>query len=206
MNQYLTILLNTIAIDIKHLTSEYLSAKELEYLDSLLASERDFEKEFYTSDYGERLECLLFFLNAHKQDIKVLMECSRNSEKLIELYTSSTISGNYDCFRFNLTKFLQTYISNNQILTLYRIGREGECEGNLGCSWATSIDGLRAYCYSSGISKSILESNPIFVITIDDSQVLFEGKNRECELVLKPDFTHRTLALLDIESKNQISS
>jgi hypothetical protein len=205
LNQYLTMLLNTIGIDIEHLKSKYLSATELEYLDSLLASEQDFEQDFYTSDYGDRLECLLFFLNAHKKDIMVLMQGRGKVEKLFELYTSSTISGNYDCFRFDLSKFLQTYTSSNQVLTLYRIGRGGECEGNLGCSWATSIDGLRAYCDSSAISKSILESKPIFVITIDDSQVLFEGIKRESEFVLKPDFTHKTLAMLDVELRNQIS-
>lgn len=205
MNQYLTMLLNTIGIDIEHLKSKYLSAKELVYLDNLLASEQDFEQYFYTRTHGERLECLLFFLNAHKKDILVLMKGKGKAETLFDLYTSSTISGDYDCFRFDLSKFLQTYTPSNQVLTLYRIGRDGECSGNLGCSWAASIDGLRAYCYSSGISKSILELNPIFVLTIDDSQVLFEGEKREHEFVLKPDFTHNTLAMLDDESRNQIS-
>ena len=66
------------------------------------------------------------------------------------------------------------------------------------------IDGLRAYCYSSGIYKSILESKPIFVITIDDSWVLFEGKKRENEFVLKPDFTYIKQDMLDDKSRNQI--
>lgn len=205
MNQYLTLLLNTIGIDIIHLQSKYLSASELEFIDSILVSDQDFEQYFYTSDHGERLECLLFFLNVHKKDIIDLMQGNGKVDTLIKLYTSSTISGNYDCFRFDLSKFLQTYTPKNQTLTLYRVGRDGECAGNLGCSWATSIDGLRAYCDSSSISKPILESKPIFAITINDSQVLFKGVEREHELVLKPKFRHLTLAVLDDESRNKIS-
>ena len=205
MNQYLSTLLNTIGIDIIHLKTNYLSASELEYLDKLLASEQDIKQDFYTRAHGERLECLLFFLNAHKKDIIDLMQGNRKAENQFKLYTSSTISGNYACFQFDLSKFTQTYTPKNQVLNLYRIGRGGESEGNLGCSWATSIDGLKAYYYASGISKTILDTKPIFVITIDDSQVLFTGEKKEHELVLNPDFTHNTLAILDDKLRNQIS-
>lgn len=198
-------LLNTICIDIIHLKYKYLSTTELRYLDSLLASEQNFEQDFYTNDHGERLECLLIFLNAHKRDIIDLMQGMRKAEILFDLYTSALISGSYDCFRFELSNFPQTYTPRNQVLTLYRIGRDGECNGNLGCSWATTIEGLRAYCDASCISSSMLESKPIFVITIDDSQVLFEGNKSECELVLKPGFTHNTLTLLDHVLRKQIS-
>lgn len=204
MNQFLTRLLNTTGIDIKHLKNEYLSATELVSLDSILASEQDFEQGFYCSSHGERLECLLFFLNVHKKDIIELMQGMRKAEIMFELYTSSTISGNYDCFHFDLSKFLQTYTSNNQVLTLYRVGRDGEGAENLGCSWSTSIEGLRAYCESSSITKSMLESKPVFIITIEDSQVLFKGEKREHELVLKSDFTHNTLAMLDDKLRNNI--
>ena len=46
LNQYLTVLLDTIGVDIMHLNSKYLGIKELEYLDSVLASEQDFEQDF----------------------------------------------------------------------------------------------------------------------------------------------------------------
>ncbi|MGF1727191.1 hypothetical protein [Photobacterium nomapromontoriensis] len=204
MNQYLISIFNAVGIDVNHLRKEYLSANELMHLNKALQSEQDLEQHFYTGEHGENLECLLFFLHSHKNDIIKLMQGKGREETLIELYTSSTISGGYDCFRFNLSKFPQTYTQNNQVMTLYRIGRDGECEGNLGCSWAKSIDGLRAYCDASNLSRSILESKPIFVITIDDSQVLFEGKESEQELVLKPNFTHHTLAMLDDELRSKV--
>jgi len=169
-----------------------------------LASEQDFKEFFYCNSHGLQLECLLFFLHTHKKIIIELMEGKRRTEILFELYTSMTISGNYDCFRFDMSKFIQTYTPKDQVLTLYRIGRTGECIGSLGCSWATSIEGLRAYCESSSISKSMLESKPVFVITIDDSQILFEGDKREHEFVLKPDFTHNTLAMLDDNLLNNL--
>ena len=206
MNQYLTTLLNTIGIDLKHLKNEYLSSEELEYIDSVLASESDFAQSFYTNEHGDRLESLLCFLIAHKQEIIDLMHGEGEVEAMIKLYTSCLISGDYDCFRFDLTKFQQSYTPISQILTLYRIGRDGECAGNLGCSWAINIDGLRAFCHSSGISKSILKSKPVFVMEIDDSQVLFEGNSGEHELVLKPDFTYNRLEMLDDKRRNQICS
>lgn len=205
MNPYLTTLLNAIAIDQKHLRNEFLKKSEIEFIDCLLASEDDFVSDFYISDCGEHLECLLFFLTTHKQDIVDLMQNCGKKEKLYELYTSSTISGSYDCFRFDLSKFPKAYSPNNNVLTVYRIGRDGECEGNLGCSWATSLDGLRVYCASSALSHSILKSKQLFVATVDDSQVLFEGNKSECEVVLKPDFKHLTLATLEVELRSLIS-
>ncbi len=206
MNQYLTKLLNTIAIDLEHLTNEYLSSEELVYIDRELASEQDFEQFFYTDEYGDQLETLLFFLNAHKKEIIDLMQSKGKREALKELYTSSVISGNYDCFRFDLSKFPQSYTPTNRVLTLYRIGRNGECDGDLGCSWAKEIEGLKAYCFSSSMSESILKSRPVFLMRIDDSQVLFEGNRTEHELVLKPNFTFNKLEKLDDERRNQISS
>jgi len=206
LNQYLTTLLNTVMIDLKHLTNEYLSSEELAYIDRVLASKQDFEESFYTSKHGDQLEVLLFFLNAHKKKIIDLMEGKGEIETLKELYTSSLISGNYDCFRFDLSKFPQSYRPTNRVLILYRIGRDGEFEGNLGCSWAKKIEGLKAYYSSSGISESILESRPVFLMEIDDSQVLFEGNKNEHELVLKPNFTPNKLDKLDDERRNQISS
>lgn len=206
MNQYLTTLLNAIAIDLTHLTNEYLSTEELAYIDRVLASEQDFEKYFYTNEHGDQLEMLLFFLDAHKTEIIALMQGERETEILKELYTSSVISGNYDCFRFNLSQISQSYIPTNRILTLYRIGRDGESEGDLGCSWAKTIQGLKAYCYASGICKSMLESKPVFLMEIDDSQVLFEGSTNEHELVLKPNFTPNKLSKLDDERRAQIIS
>ena len=204
MNLYLIKLLNTIGIDTEHLKSKYLSTKEVAYLDNLLVSKQDFEQDFYTNRHGDRLECLLLFLHNHKKDINDLMHGRGKVETLIELYTSSTISGDYDCFRFDLSKFQQTYTPKNQVLTLYRIGRGDECAGNLGCSWATSIDGLKAYCYSSGISEDILKSKPIFVMIINDLHVLFEGNKKEHELVLKPNFSYKSLAMLDDKLRSQI--
>jgi len=205
LNEYLTTLLNTICIDVEHLKNEYLSSKELTYIDKVLASERDLEEDFYTNKHGERLESLLFFLNAHKEDINDLMRDQGRTETQIKLYTSGSISGNYDCFRFDLSKFQQSYTPINQVLTLYRIGRDGESEGNLGCSWAKKIKGLRAFCYSSSMC-STLKSKPIFVMEIEDSQVLFKGKSLEHELVLKPGFTHNRLEMLDRQRRNQICS
>jgi len=206
LNQYLTTLLNTVAIDLEHLTKEYLSSEELAYIDRVLASKQDFEESFYTNGYGGQLEVLLLFLNAHKKKIIDLMEGKGKIETLKELYTSSVISGDYDCFRFDLSKFPQSYTPTNRVLTLYRIGRDGECEGNLGCSWAREIEGLKAYYYSSGMSESILESRLVFLMEIDDSQVLFEGNRTEHELVLKPNFTPNKLDKLDDERRNHISS
>ncbi|WP_394389087.1 hypothetical protein [Shewanella woodyi] len=197
MNPYLTSLLDAISIDIDHLKNEYLSDNELTYLNEILKSEQDFELDFYTAEHGNNLECLLMFLSAHKRVIIDLMQGKGNNETLIHLYTSSIVSGSYGCFRFNLSKFRQTFVPSNEVITVYRIGRDTENQGNLGCSWATSIDGLKAYCDASSLSKSMLNFRPIFVATVDDSQVLFEGNKTEQELVLKPDFKYHMLDYLD---------
>jgi hypothetical protein len=205
LNQYLTELLNAAAIDIGYLTNKYLNSKELAYIDIVLASKQDLEKCFYTSEHGDQLEVLLLFLNAHKNKIIDLMEGKCGMEALKELYTSSVISGVYDCFRFDLSKFPQTYTPTNRVLNLYRIGREDECEGNLGCSWAKEIEGLKTYYRSSGMSEAILEYRPVFFIKIDDSQVLFEGNRMEYEFVLKPNFMPDKLDKFDAELRSQIS-
>lgn len=197
MNSFLNQLLRSIAIDITHLKEEYLSHSELDYLNRILKSAHDLNSDFYTNEHGEKLECLLYFLTSHSSAISSLMCDNTRSEILIELYTSPTISGNYDCFRFDLSKFPQTYASKNQELTLYRIGRETENDKDLGCSWATTIDGLNAYCGASGLSKEMLKSRPIFVSKVDDNQVLFRGKSVEEELVLKHDFTFNSLIAAD---------
>ena len=132
LNQYLTTLLNAVAIDLEHLINECLSSEELAYIDRVLTSKQDFEESFYTSEHGDQLEVLLFFLNAHKAEIIDLMQGKAKIETLKELYTSSVISGAYDCFRFDLSRFPQNYMPINRILTLYRIGRDGESEEDLG--------------------------------------------------------------------------
>ncbi|ELA9201525.1 hypothetical protein ACOGST_002619 [Vibrio alginolyticus] len=204
MNQYLTSLLNAIAIDIEHLQREFLSSSELDYLNRTLKSGKDLELDFLTSEHGDNLECLLHFFTCHKDIIIEIMHGNAQDEMFTELYTSDVISGGYDCFRFDLSKFPQTYTPTNQVITLYRIGRETECVDDLGCSWAKSIEGLNAYCDASGISKAMLESRPIFVATIDDCQVLFQGKSIEDELVLKHDFTHRSLDGVSDSLRNKI--
>lgn len=204
MNPYLTELLDIIGIDIPHLNS-YLSIEELSYLGSIFKSASDFERDFYTNKEGEHLEVLLHFLNAHKKDIIDLIQDSSKTEiREKKLYTSSAISADYDCFRFDLSKFPQTYKPKKQVLVLYRIGRKGECTGNLGCSWSRSLVGLEAYCRSSAMTKTELDSRPVFSLEIDDSEVLFEGSSYEQELVLQAGFNYNSLKFLDKKSRNQI--
>ncbi|VEL95969.1 hypothetical protein ALT761_00928 [Alteromonas sp. 76-1] len=204
MNQYLTTLLCTIGIDVDYLISVYLSPKELEYIDRVLTSKKDYNKSFYTDENGDRLEVLLMFLTVHKEDIIDILEGREKSRSLIELYTSPVISGSYECFRFDLSKFPQNYIPQNQSLTLFKIGRKGESEKNLGCSWAREIDGLNTYYYSSCMSETILQSRPIFLMEIDDSQVLFDGDAKEHEIVLKPNFTLQKLKELNTRGRKRI--
>jgi hypothetical protein len=132
------------------------------------------------------------------------MRGNAQNEMFIELYTSGVISGDYDCFRFDLSKFPQAYTPSNHVITLYRVGRETESSESLGCSWAKNIEGLNAYCDASSLSKDMLKFRPIFVSTIDDCQVLFQGKSAEAELVLKHDFTFNSLCLADNALRNQI--
>lgn len=204
LNQFLTSLLNTIAIDLEHLQSNYLSTSELTYLDREFTSVKDLERDYYTDKHGDNLECLLTFLRCHKSTIIDLFQRRTENEKLIELYTSDSISGSYDCFRFDLSKFPQTYVPKNEVITLFRIGREEEKEDSLGCSWARSIDGLIAFCDASCLSKAELESRPIFVLKIEDNQVLFEGKCVEGELVLKADFSYLNLSHADASLRMRI--
>ncbi|CDT62588.1 conserved hypothetical protein [Vibrio coralliirubri] len=204
LNQFLTSLFSAIAININHLQYEYLSKNELNHLNKTLRSEDDLNHDFYTSQHGENLECLLFFLDKHRDIIIALMRENASNQTLTCLYTSYTISGSYDCFRFDLSKFPQTYIPKNQVITLYRVGRCSESASNLGCSWASSIEGLNTYCDRSALSKDVLKSRPIFIATIDDSQVLFEGDSSETELVLKHDFTLKNLSLADEEVRKKI--
>lgn len=206
MNQYLIELLDATAIDIAHLKTKFLSTKELEYIDNAIRSERDFKNNFYTNEHGDNLEALLFFLNVHKQEIINIMHGNGEEDSLRKLYISDTISGNYDCFRFDLSKFTQTYKPRNKYLDLYRVGRADECNDNLGCSWAEEVKGMKAYCEASGISSCDFESRPVFHIEVKDSEVLFEGKKIEHELVLKPGFNYKTIERLDCKRRNEILS
>ncbi|EHR6472026.1 hypothetical protein ACOQ0N_001553 [Vibrio parahaemolyticus] len=113
------------------------------------------------------------------------MQDNSKIEVLINLYTSCIISSNYDCFRFDLSKFPQTYKPSNEVLTLYRIGRKEETVGNLGSSWSKNVCGLKAYCQTSSMTEEEFNDRPVFVIEIKDSEVLFEGSWQEEELVLK---------------------
>lgn len=201
MNTFLKTLLDTIGIDVGHLKTEYLSEEELRHLDGALKSLEDFDSSFYSCDNGDNLEVLLQFLSVHREDIIALLEDNSEKEILICLYTSGVISGSYDCFRFDLSKFPKQYKPKNQVLTLYRIGRIDESENNLGCSWSKSIDGLKAFIQSSTMSVDIFNKRPIFKVEIDDSEVLFEGSSEEQELVLKVGFKNKTLRKLDDENE-----
>lgn len=198
MNNFLEHMLNKIGIDVNHLTKKFLNKKELNKLDKVLKTEKDLDKLIYIKEHGDNLEEFTYFLNCHKNDIKSILKGVSVDEIKVNLYTSFAIPGGHDTFRFDLSKFKKLYIPENKELKLYRIGRNGECSGNLGCSWAKSIDGLNAYCESSGLDKSRLKSRPIFAITINDTQVLFAGNKIECELVLKPSFKYKTLDNIDI--------
>lgn len=205
MNTFLKTLLDTIGIDVGHLKTEYLSEEELRHLDGALKSLEDFELDFYSNAYGDRLEVLLQFLSVHKGIIIALMKNNSKKSMLIELYTSDVISGSYDCFRFDLSKFPKHYESRNQVLTLYRIGRVDESEENLGCSWSKSIDGLKVFIQSSSISEDTLTKRPIFEMQVNDSEVLFAGSNKEQELVLKAGFVYNMLKLLDAKKISKTS-
>ncbi|HHX8334337.1 TPA: hypothetical protein ACVOY8_002870 [Vibrio diabolicus] len=203
MNPFLSELLDTIGIDIQHLNT-YLSAEELTYLDGKIRSSVDFQKDFYTESNGENLEVLLYFLDAHKKEIIFLMQDNSKIEVLINLYTSCVISSNYDCFRFDLSKFPQIYKPRNEVLTLYRIGRKGESVGNLGSSWSKNVCGLKAYCQASSMTKEEFNDRPVFTIEIKDSEVLFEGDRKEQELVLKAGFKHHRIELVNDALRSKI--
>lgn len=181
MNAFLSELFGVIALDIVYLNT-YLSESELQYLDEKVASITDFEDDFYTDDEGENLETLLHFLSCHKRDISQILDDPSKKEVLISLYTSKTISGNYNCFRFDLDKFNQTYEPTGKVKTVYRVGREGENTGRLGNSWSTNHSGLKNYSESSTIYAV---SRPVFEAKINDSEILSEIRSQEDELILK---------------------
>lgn len=200
MNPFLEELFDKAAIDAKYLES-YLSPIQWQYLESNLQSIEDLDNNLYTDDEGESLEVLLQFLVCHKDDITVILREPSRKEILMVLYTSSVISGNYDCFRFDLSKFEKTYNSTGQILTLYRIGRKDEDMKSLGNSWSKSISGLRSYAQSSSIDGV---NRPVFEAKINDSEVLFEVNSQEDEIVLKNDFRHVECKILDTKQRQQI--
>ena len=201
MNSFLEKLFHIIAIDTEYLNS-YLTLDERQYLNNTLKSIEDLEGDFYTDTKGQNLEMLLHFLFSHKKDITNIWENPSKKEILLKLYTSSAISGNYECFRFDLSKFDKTYKSSGQILTLYRIGRKNEHKESLGNSWSKSINGLKNYIQASSIQE--VENRPIFVIKIYDSEILSEGKPIEEELILKKDFKINEFKTLGIEERRQI--
>jgi len=201
MNSFLKKLFDIIAIDTEYLNL-YLTSDEQQYLNNTLKSIEDLKNDFYTDSKGQNLEILLHFLFSHKEDITHIWENNSKKEILLKLYTSSTISGNYECFHFDLSKFNQTYTSSGQTLTLYRIGRKEEHKDSLGNSWSKSISGLKNYAQSSSIKEE--ENRPVFVIKIYDSEVLSEGKSIEEELILKKGFKFNELKILDIGERSQI--
>ena len=202
MNPFLEKLFDIVAIDTEHLISTYLNQSELQYLNNHLAHIEDLKKgHFYSDKEGENLEVLLYFLLSHKEDISLIWEDNSKKEILLKLYKSSIISGNYSCFRFDLSKFPQTYKLENIILTLYRIGRKGETRESLGNSWSKDGTGLKNYALSSSIN---IEDRPVFVIKINDSEVLFQGNSKENELVLKKDFKLNEVKILNPKELHEL--
>jgi hypothetical protein len=201
MNPFLEELFNTIAIDAKYLYG-YLTPDEMKYLNISLKSREDLNSDdFYTSEHGSNLEALLFFLVRNLKDIKLIWEDRNRKEVLLRLYTSNAISGNYDCFHFDLSKFEQTFIPKGQELTLYRIGRTSETIENVGNSWAEDTTGLKNYAQASSIE---VDNRPIFSIKINDSEVLCLGKPEESEFILKKYFQCSEIKLLKAEERSKI--
>lgn len=199
---FLEELFDKIAIDAKYLES-YLSPNQWQYLESNLKSIEDLDNNLYTDKEGGNLEVLLQFLVCHKDNINDIFRNPSRGEILIELYTSSIISGDYDCFRFDLSKFKKTYNSIGQVLTLYRIGRKDEDMESLGNSWSTSISGLRSYAQSSSIDGV---NRLVFEAKINDSEVLFEINSKEDEVVLKSSFRYVECEIIDEKQRQQIFS
>jgi hypothetical protein len=200
MNAFLNDLFEIIAIDVPHLHS-YLSSSELQYLDGKLKSTADYDNNFYTDDEGQNLEVFLQFLTCHKQEIDLLRKDPSNKSVLITLYISSTISGNYDCFRFDLDKFEQTYDPIGKELSIYRVGRENENCKNLGNSWSKSHSGLKNHAQSSSID---VLSRPVFEAKINDSEILSEITSQEDELILKKKFIINSCRELSKNEQQQI--
>ncbi len=200
MNQFLEKLFDIIAIDAEHLNS-YLTSNEKQYLNNVLKSTEDLNSDFYSNKEGENLEVLLYFLSRHKEDIALIWKGNCKNEIRLKLYTSPAISGNYECFRFDLSKFDQSFNSSGQKLTLYRIGRVNEVKESLGNSWSKDFTGLENYAQASSIE---VDGRPVFVIEINDSEVLCEGNSQENELILKKDFKFNQVRLLDVEERRKI--
>ncbi|MFW1026374.1 hypothetical protein ACEWBM_22330 [Vibrio parahaemolyticus] len=200
MNPFLEELFNVIGIDIEYLNG-YLAPNEKDYLNTILKSIEDLSGDFYTSELGENLEALLYFLFCHKKDITSIWEDRSKKEILVKLYTSGTISGNYDCFHFDLSKFELTFEPSGQELTLYRIGRVREVVTSLGNSWAQDGLGLRSYATSSSID---VENHPVFEIKVYDSEVLCAGNVLESELILKKNFKCNEVRVLDAEERRKL--
>jgi len=200
MNAFLSELFGAIALDIGYLNT-YLSESEQQYLDEKIRSRTDFEGDFYSDTEGENLETLLHFLNCHKPEIVQILSDPSKKEILIDLYTSSTISGNYNCFRFDLSKFKQTYKSTGKNKTIFRVGRINETSNSLGNSWSTSHSGLKSYSQSSAICAV---SRPVFEAQINDSEILCEIRSQEDELILKKIFTVISCRDLSNEEKQAI--
>ncbi|MBB1432077.1 MULTISPECIES: hypothetical protein [unclassified Pseudoalteromonas] len=185
MNVFIERLFDIIAIDIVHLSS-YLSSSQQQYLDENLKSINDLDSDLYTDEEGENLEVLLHFLTCHKNEIIQLWNNRSSKDILVSLYTSSIISGSYDCFHFDLSKFNATYNPVGQKLTLYRVGRSGENTASLGNSWSKTHNGIKNYVQSSTIDGL---NRPFFEAEVSDSEVLCEGNPQEDELILKRGFS-----------------
>lgn len=200
MSPFLENMFDIIAIDTEHLNL-FLTLHEWQCLNNALKSIEDLNSDFYSDKEGRNLEVLLHFLSSHAQDIALIWEDNSKKEILLKLYTSGTISGNYECFHFDLSKFDQTYRSSGQVLTLYRIGREKEHMESLGNSWSKNFTGLKNYAQSSSIE---VKSRPVFVIEINDSEVLCEGNSQENELILRKGFEFNKVKELNIEERRQV--
>jgi hypothetical protein len=200
MNPFLEELFDIIAIDAEYL-NEYLTPSEMEYLNITLKSIEDVNSESYEKrGHGPNLEVLLFFLLRNLNDITLIWQDRSKKEILLRLYTSNIISG-YDCFRFDLSKFEQTFNPSGQELTLYRIGRENETIESLGNSWAKDFKGLKNYVQASSME---VDTRPIFSIKTIDSEVLCQGQSLESEFILKKNFKRSGIRLLSAKERSKI--
>ncbi|EIZ1363764.1 hypothetical protein [Vibrio vulnificus] len=200
MTPFLKEFFNIIGIDTEYLTG-YLTSDEMQYLSTALKSIEDLQGDFYTNEHGENLEVLLHFLSCHKEDVQEIWHDPNKKEILLKLYISDVISGNYDCFHFDLSNFEQTYSPSGKELDLYRIGRVSESVESIGNSWATDYAGLRNYAQASSIK---VDKRPIFAIKISDSEVLCYGQSRESELILKKNFKYVRVKVLTAEERREI--
>ncbi|MEJ3634736.1 hypothetical protein [Vibrio vulnificus] len=200
MTPFLKEFFNIIGIDTEYLNG-YLTSDEMQYLSTALKSIEDLQGDFYTNEHGENLEVLLHFLSCHKEDVQEIWHDPNKKEILLKLYISDVISGNYDCFHFDLSNFEQTYSPSGKELDLYRIGRVSESVESIGNSWATDYAGLRNYAQASSIE---VDKRPIFAIKISDSEVLCYGQSRESELILKKNFKYVRVKVLTAEERREI--